>query len=317
MNQRRCSTRSTPLCFAFVLLLSSLPPPAEAASFAGDSLNSPSPIVSVSRSPNSEEPGSNEIGGDDLVLMTHDSIVSYSIDSDSQGRLFVAVEVWRDGRGSIRVYRSVDAGDSWQLWADFTESPPAVQHFGRPSLHVAEGVVDAVFIAYAYWDGANPRTRVFVSGSPLDLEVASFTTRVAIDVPGKDVYFPRLSSDEWAFDNYYLYLTASHFESGDTGIWFTRSIDYGNGWESAYSLGSIGAVDGAYVHPSVAYGVGGYVHVTWGFECPDESCDDAVLYRRAEGFAGTGIASWGRLTAITPHTANSSSSRCSLNPTRR
>ncbi len=58
-----------------------------------------------------------EVGGDDVLVTTDTNLLpSQSMDVAENGDIYLAVAAVPAVGPEIRVYRSADAGDSWQLW---------------------------------------------------------------------------------------------------------------------------------------------------------------------------------------------------------
>jgi hypothetical protein len=256
------------------------------------------------------------VGGDDKLILTHPSLegsftyIGYSMDIAENGDIYVAAGVADAVEGGeIHVYRSQDGGDTWTLWGSKTDADPA-RNFHFPSLHVAEGTENRLYLAYRFDPGAADQT-INISYSDLALPAAVFTVRTVLSVAGVDFASPDISSDEVNFGGYRVYLVA-HGDDGDgDDIWFTRSVDFGDTWEVEYELGSLSVGDRNYRYPHVRYGVSGGVHCVWEFAI-EGNTDSAIRYRRALNFAAAGIADWEALTAITTVTDRRTDSRPSV-----
>jgi len=243
-----------------------------------------------------------DIGGDDIVVTTDEEIWYNSMDIATNGDIYVAVTVDDPTTGwEIQVHRSLDGGESWTLWGLLQDSDPDVT-YTSPCIHVAEGTADRCFVAFLY-DEAGITFQIRVAGSDLALTSGDFSTEVvAMSDPAANFYSPDLTSDSVSFDGYFLYLVAQHQESDGGDIFFTRSIDYGVSFESAYAIASLTVGDRDYFHPDVAYGFDGYVHVAWAFGSRTEAFDDALRYRRATSYAGGGLGSWTGVQYLTSTT---------------
>lgn len=244
-----------------------------------------------------------DIGGDEVVVTTHEDIGEHSMDIDSQGRIFVAIETMTGANPpEVQVYRSVDAGDSWELWGQITQGAGSEYFFQGPSIHVAEGVEDAVFVAITYRLVGDPRRRIMVARSDLELPTASFVRVTAFDDANQGAGNVHLTSDEAFFGNYYLYLAFEVSDGNGTDIWFARSVDYGHSWESPYALGLVSTA--YYERPNVCFSPGGYVHVAWTHRCiMTTACQYGIRYRRASSFANAGSSSWGPIYSLDPSQA--------------
>ncbi len=245
-------------------------------------------------------PPPDNIGGDDKLILNDPGIAashSYSMDIAENGDIYAALEVDDPTTGAeIRVFRSQDGGDTWSLWGTRADANPT-RNYHQPSLHVAEGDVDRLFVAYQYENGAAERV-INVAYSSLDLQSAAFTVASAMSQAGVDFKTPSLSSDEVNFSAYRLYLTAAGDDGNGDDIWFARSANFGAAWEAKYAIAALGAGDRDYEWPQVRYGFGGVVHCVWQFGIAGNS-DTAIRYRRALNHAAAGIADWQPVVMLT------------------
>jgi len=241
-----------------------------------------------------------DIGGDDLLLDTAEDIWDPCIDIATNGDLYVAIQVTDPtSLREIRVYRSLDSGDSWTSWAVLSDPDPSEQFFS-PSLHIAEGVVDKCWLAYSRDSVGPPNAELRVAGSDLALPAGDFSTEITVmSEVGTDFWNPDLTSDSAEFNYYYLYLVARGYEADGSDIWFARCINQGVSFESPYVIAELTVGDRDYRKPDVAYGDGDWVHVAWYFSHRTDALDTAIRYRRAASFAGGGLGAWDPIEYLT------------------
>ena len=125
-----------------------------------------------------------EAGGDDVLVVAHPEMEQgHSFDIAENGDLYVAVEIRTAGGPEIRVYRSQDDGDTWLLWGTKGDADPNV-HYTQPSIHVAEGDADSVYLAYQKRIVEPDDDRdIWVSSTPLGAGSATWTDRNVMDQP--------------------------------------------------------------------------------------------------------------------------------------
>ena len=233
-----------------------------------------------------------DVGGDDVVIDTETYIRDSSIDIATDGSIYVAVEIDDTSGLEIRVYRSLDDGDNWTLWGELSQPDP-VESYEDPCVHIAEGDLDACFVAFTRGVVGPSNREIRVAGSDLSLASGDFSTEVvAMNDPDTDLRHPHLTSDSPNYDTYYLYLVADGDDLDGGDIWFTRSTDRGASYETAYRIASLTSTDREYIYPTVSYGLGSYVHASWHFQSRTGGFDAAIRYRRASSDAGGGLGSW-------------------------
>jgi hypothetical protein len=246
------------------------------------------------------DPPLDTIGGDDELIVRDSTIADDHgcfMDIAENGDIYVAFEISDPATGAeIRVMRSQDGGDTWSLWGTRSDANPT-RNYHDPSLHVAEGDQDRLYLAYQYENGAADRV-INVAYSSLDLPSAVFTVQAAMSQAGVDFLHPDLSSDEMNFSAYRLYLTAEGDDGNGNDIWFARSANFGASWEAEYAVATLGSGDRDYREPQVRYGVGGVVHCVWQFGI-GAGLDTAIRYRRALNYAAAGLADWQSVVYIT------------------
>jgi len=235
------------------------------------------------------------VGGDDTTILETNHIYHKDLAAATNGHLFAVVShAEEDNNIGLTVSRSRDGGTTWEDWATFADPDPLVD-WSRPSICVAEGVEDRVFVAWAKRTGTS--NLVQVAYSPLHVETADFTT-VTVHTQATSVYSVDLASDAATYSDYYLYLVYSARGTYTSQINFTRSTDHGTTFETPYVIGGLTMTDRGYYGPKVAYGYGGYVHVGWTFHLDDDSFDTALRYRRASSFANGGLAAWDAIRGL-------------------
>ncbi|MFH1844625.1 MAG: hypothetical protein ABIF77_15600, partial [bacterium] len=235
-----------------------------------------------------------DVGGDDVIIDDSEIYLrDSSIDIATDGDIYVAVELQDYTSGhEIKVYRSLDDGDSWALWGELS-NPDPVQQYENPCVHIAEGSLNACFVAFTRGVVGTGNREIRVARSDLSLANGDFSTEVvAMSDPAIDLRHPHLTSDSPNYDAYYLYLVADGDDADGGDIWFTRSTDRGASYEAAYRIASLTVSDREYVFPTVSYGLGAYVHASWQFQSRTGGFDAAIRYRRATYDAGGGIGSW-------------------------
>ncbi len=251
--------------------------------------------------------GDSTIGGDDVVVFTTETIAqeyAYDIDITEGGDIYIAVQVLDDVNGYvIQVWRSLDSGDSWSQWGvRYDEQEDA--WLAKPSLHVAEGTEDRLYLAYEYHHPTLP-PMINLSHSDINLDVPDWAHKNIMGNINLSFYRPDITSDHVNFNNYRLYIVAVKDDGFSADIWFRASGDYGLNWEPGEEIGSLNAANQDYAKPKVSYGFGGKVHTVWFrnmFQI--ENGDDAIRYRRADNRAVNGAADWGSLYHITSPTNN-------------
>ena len=245
-----------------------------------------------------------DIGGDDVEIITVDDAYQEDLAISSSGDLFAIIKYERDDDGAYRfvVRRSDDGGTTWRDWANF-EGPTLGHRYWRPEIHVAEGAEDRVFVVYSLDPGSGP-WEVHVAWSPLDLENGDFSNDTTnFTAPTGYIINPSLATDAATWSDYFTYLTFSADNGDGNDIYFARSTDQGTTWEAPYVIAAISVSDRGYHQPRVAVGYGGWVHVAWylGFDSEHEF-DNTIRYRRAVNYAGGGLDSWENMQSLTPHT---------------
>ena len=237
-----------------------------------------------------------DAGGDDVVLGTAPgAFEGDDLVVDAVGNFYAAFSSIDAFYVDFRIYRSTDHGATWGLWAVFTDLA-RIRQFRSPVLHIAQGAEEWIYLAYTEAGGGED-DEVIVARSPL-ADVADFTATV-LAISSNLPYGLDITSDATAFTEYYLYVVYNHIDGDTSEIHFTRSLDYGETWETPYSIGTLDSFDPQYIYPRVAYGYGHYVHVAWTYNTAQEGYDAAARYRRAPSYASGGQASWEGIQALT------------------
>ncbi|MCP4291910.1 MAG: hypothetical protein GY780_08760 [bacterium] len=230
-----------------------------------------------------------EVGGDDVDVADY-NFAYHGIDLavDSQGIFYsIGMVAEEDQNIGFDIRRSTDEGETWSLWASFTNPDPFIDYL-YPTLHIAEGNQDQILIAYNFYESGTMYMEV--ASSPLG-ETASFTVNT-VDESAGSMSPGSITSDATAYSEYYLYLAYSIRIGDSTEIRFTRSTDLGASWETTYSIASLNFPDRGYFSPKVSYGYGHYVHVAWSFTMESDIYDGALRYRRAPNFGSGGQGAW-------------------------
>lgn len=206
----------------------------------------PNPIVIVN--PNIGNPLGDveDFWGDDVRIT--ESIWDHahpSLTATPNGNLFVAVE--KLTTGWIAVYRSLDGGQTWN-------SPFAFLHGDRvvnPSIHYVEGGDDWIVVAYTSHYGDNKLVGT-LRLDPADPENYSFLS-IEADITGTEEIHPHICSDNIDYGGYYLYAVYS-LDLGDYfAVMFSRSLDYGDTWETPQNITDGSENSGWLGRPHLAY----------------------------------------------------------------
>ncbi len=240
------------------------------------------------------------VGGDDVLVNSFPWAYYSDLAVSTSGDLYAAVQVDPgEYNYGLRVYRSADDGHTWSLWSTLADPDPDVD-FTAPSLILAEGVVDRIFLAWVRNDVASYSSTIQVAVSPLG-GAASWTISDVFTQPGY-CNGPDLATDAGSYSSYYVYLSFQGSVSAPSEIYFARTTDQGATWQAPYIIASLNYTDRAYWPPVITYGYGGYVHVAYIFHTELDGFDDAVRYQRAPNFASGGQAAWSGIYGLSSAT---------------
>jgi hypothetical protein len=241
-----------------------------------------------------------DLGGDDVAVLTGETLGDPDIDIATNGDIYVAVRQYVSGSGyQITVLRSQDGGDTWATWGTLS-NPSSSEYYWDPRIHVAEGIANRCFIACVRYSVGNSPS-IVVASSDLALATGDFSGEIVVmRETGTTFGAPDLISDYVNFSGYYVYV-AAHADDGVTGgdIWFTRSINQGLTFEDAYKIASLTSSDREYVYPDLGYGFRCYIYCTWIFQSRTDAFDSALRFRRAGNCAGFGIDDWDSIQYLT------------------
>jgi len=256
------------------------------------------PIQSVLRS--GRDPQRSEVGGDDVLITEYGTVHNRDLAIASDGTLYAVTPIDNGSEQAVAVFRSIDGGSTWTIWAQIGADTPGYRCW-QPVIHIAEGVEDRCFVAYALDPNAGGTSEMHVAWSPLDVPEGDFSADTAIYSDDLGVHHPSLTSDAGSFSAYFVYLSFQR-DWGESDIFFCRSTTQGTSFEDAYAIGEISLTDRGYYKPEVRYGYDTYVHVIWTLEFEDgHEYDAAVRYRRVPNYAGGGLANWDFIQALSPH----------------
>ncbi len=242
------------------------------------------------------------VGGDDVVIMTADDISfmdGFDMDITENGDIYVVVQVKHAVYGSqLQVWRSLDGGSTWNQWGLRNDVDPD-NYYSRPSIHVAEGTVDRLFLAYEYHNPTATGVYINVAYSDIDGDEAVWGVSVGMYAIDTHFYRPDITSDHVNFANYRVYLVSEEDDGSATDIWFRASANFGASWEPTVEIGNLLAI-GDYADPKVSYGIGGKVHVVWYRDVEaEDGRDDAIRYCRGSYRGANGISDWNTVIHIT------------------
>lgn len=252
------------------------------------------------RAPDKSAPG-DKAGGMPRLIDTRSVLFHCSVDVASDGTIYAAGADQTTADGwSIRIHRSQDDGHTWELWGEITD-PSSGNNFKNPCLKVAEGAVDKCYVVYERGYAGTTDQSIRMNSAFLDAPTGDFSaTESVISQTGMQFYNPRLFIDDDAFSDFYMYVVAEG-DDGATGedIWFARSTDQGETFETEYEIATTTADNRGYLRPDVCYGYGRYVHVTWYYASHVGAFNDCICYRRAPNDAGGGAGSWESIRTLT------------------
>jgi len=241
-----------------------------------------------------------DIGGDDVTLAEDIELEDVDMVTDHLGQIHVvATYIKGNGDRGLALYRSTDGGTTF-IMNDFSAfNGLGVEDF-NPCIVACEGNENRIYLFHTRRVPGSDDTIIMNYFNPGDEELVWSPVITVMAASGVDFDNVHVAEDSDSYSNFYLYVVAEGDDGNGQDIWYTRSIDYGASFESAYQIATLDFSDRAYRDPAICYGYGGYVHVAWSFEYADESVDAGIRYRRCDGFGGGGLASWDFWRILTP-----------------
>ena len=226
-----------------------------------------------------------EVGGDDVRAFANTEtgpVWTRQADVASNGELFAVVRA-EAGPRSLSIVHSVDGGT---LWDEIRPLIPGseFQQLDFPGIHVAEGTEDRIYLTFTNrYPSLSTPNNILVWWAPLGVENPEWESTVVLTGSPEHTQARLASSDDAAGDPYVLFLVSGR---EDGRIVFTRSLDYGDTWETPYVIGN----GGQDVEPHIDAGRNGMIHVVWtrfGVDGP------RIVHRRATDNGYFGAAGWG------------------------
>ena len=217
-------------------------------------------------------------------------ILEYSLDIDSSGKIYVAYEMDGFFGGEIDVLRSTDSGLTWEDWGLFRSFDPD-EDYRDPSLHVAEGDVDRLFVAYAIRyaeDPPGPPTEggaIEVAYQDLSDAIPSWTQ---VTVTSTDAYGPSepsITSDAAFHTDYVVHLGFNQDVKFFKYLGYSGSTDYGATWSNPGGQ----EVSAFNLDVDLAVGPGDKLHAVLGF--------GRLGYTQAEGRVPS-LLEWSNVTLV-------------------
>jgi hypothetical protein len=191
--------------------------------------------------------------GDILVGDPTFDEVEPAMDRAPDGTLFIAVEQYGPYDGWVRVYRSIDDGETWAWLISFltgTESR-------NPSITCAERASGEKWVYLAYEATMSDLTKqvMVVRFNPDNLDWDPATVASGI-VATSDIY-PRVCTDNLIYDVYYVYVTYTVNAIDYFPAMFARSLDYGLTYSTPENITG-GAENSLFLtRPDIAFGSAG------------------------------------------------------------
>jgi hypothetical protein len=238
-----------------------------------------------------------EVGGDDILIAPWTSLGGHDLAIASNGDIYVAISRYQptpDYDEWIEVHRSKDGGSTFQSFGTIRTLGDTDGH-RLVKMIIAEGTQNRLFVQYMYFENTGiQRFRTECAFTELTGATAVWNTRVVFNEPGVSQLGGDLVSDAVHYPGYYLYAVTAGLDGNGDDIWFSRSTDFGNSWETPYKIAEITSSGNLmYTRPRLDYGFGGALHVAWTYtERLQDTHDEAVYYRRALNFADLGPADW-------------------------
>ncbi|MCP4544937.1 MAG: hypothetical protein GY835_00570 [bacterium] len=228
------------------------------------------------------------------ILVTgnaHDEI-NPSMASLEDGTLFTAVELaGTDNRGAD-IYRSTDNGESWHqyYWLSSAEDITDL------SLAAGEGSEDWLIMAFQYGTDLIAIFRIDLN------DIYNWGT-VTAHYNANGVANPRLVTDGTDYDYWYPYVVFNSKTATNWDLLFTRSLTYGQTWETATTLASYCGASGPWVydgtatHPDIDYG-SNMLYVAYDNYNPPCTVDSKEIYVISSSDLG---GTWSSSTQLTSH----------------
>ena len=229
-------------------------------------------------------------GGDDVIVDQILGPADNAMAIAENGDIYVAIEhFFAVGGMQIQVYRSLDGGDSFQLWGELSNVFHEIT-FHDPSIVVAGGTC---YVAYRRTNSGTPDS-IFLSAAPTADATASWRPALEILAGDGTTWYsdPQLVSDADNYQAFNLYLTAKSSRDSSERVWFARSTTAGDSFEAPYALAKYDDSSGNLSAPRIATGFGGVVHVAWTFFTSDPGHDNTTSYRRCPGRGAGGVTAW-------------------------
>jgi|GEM_PF-5771612 len=200
-----------------------------------------------------EGPGSRWLG-DILVTDPTFDQVEPAMCKEPDGTLYIAVEQYGERDGWVRVYRSTDDGATWIWLIGFKTG----EESRNPSITYAERPDDTwVFLAYEATLSDSSKLIKVVRFDPDDPAGNWDAVTAASGITGTESIYPRICTDNLAYSVYYVYVTYAVNAVDYYPAMFTRSVDYGETYETPQNITG-GAQNSSFVtRPDIAYGSAG------------------------------------------------------------
>jgi hypothetical protein len=250
-----------------------------------------------------------EIGGEDILIAAVPNSVMPKLEITSTGIIYVALLPSSFLPANFNIYRSIDGGRTFTVWSTWDDAVPG-DVGGVSDFVIAEGTSDRAFLVYAT-KVPGPRT-VRVAWANLTAGPPTWNFETVLSGAGVDFNDDiDLVTDAGDYDDYYLYLAAAANDSDGRDIWFTRSTDMGETWETGYRVvNSINNNDFP-LNPRLAYGASDFIHLGYDFRnLPGDPY--AVEHRRIGGFAAGGATAWSDATVLKDFSDGSATSLVSI-----
>lgn len=223
-----------------------------------------------------------QIGGTDVVIATSPDMAggsTHDLAIAADGTLYAAVGIVPELDVSvIRIYRSTNGGHDWTLWGTVEPPPVTYAHMMQPSLCIAQGNLNRLYIAFRQITLVN-QGLIRVCSTPLDTFSPTYTTVLtngSVDFERPDIVS---SADETGA--YKLYLVAIGHDADGGDVWFSRSADFNGTWSTPFRIRE-GTGGNQISDARVGYGRNGHVYVGFSFDfAPPSTFDDNVVVTRS------------------------------------